>query len=215
MIETLSTQAAKPSAVSRRTRRSVWIFSVLVPLAALALVFAYLAHAVVHDAREQELHPADAIIVFGAAEYDGRPSPVFKARLDHGYDLFRKGLAPIVITTGGAAADPNYSEGGVGHDYLMRRGIPEMALIAETQASDTSESAQRVAVIMRANRMKNCIAVSDAYHVFRIRKMLEHEGLGVYVAPRADSRPKSFWQRGTAIMRESASYLVWRLGVRG
>jgi uncharacterized SAM-binding protein YcdF (DUF218 family) len=215
VIETLSTQAAKPSAVSRKTSRRVSIFSVLVPLAALALVFAYLAHSVVHDAREQELQPADAIIVFGAAEYDGRPSPVFKARLDHAYDLFRKGLAPIVITTGGAAADPNYSEGGVGHDYLMRRGIPEMALIAETQASDTSESAQRVAVIMRANRMKNCIAVSDAYHVFRIRKMLEHEGLEVYVAPRADSRPKSSWQRGTAILRESASYLVWRLGVRG
>jgi uncharacterized SAM-binding protein YcdF (DUF218 family) len=188
---------------------------VLVPLAALALVFAYLAHAVVHEAREQELQPADSIVVFGAAEYDGRPSPVFKARLDHAYDLFRRGLAPMVITTGGAAADPNYSEGGVGHDYLMRRGIPEMALIAETQGSDTSESAQRVAVIMRANRMKTCIAVSDAYHVFRIRKMLEHEGLQVYVAPRADSRPKSTWQRGTAILRESASYLVWRLGVRG
>ena len=214
MIETLSTQAANPSAVSPRTSRRVWVFPVLIPILASLCVFAYLAHAVVHDAREQELKPADAIIVFGAAEYDGRPSPVFKARLDHAYDLFRKGLAPMVITTGGAAADPNYSEGGVGHDYLMRRGIPEMALIAETQASDTSESAQRVAVIMRANRLKNCIAVSDAYHVFRIRKMLEHEGLQVYVAPRADSRPKTFWQRGTAILRESASYLVWLLGVK-
>jgi uncharacterized SAM-binding protein YcdF (DUF218 family) len=214
VIETLSTQAANPSAVFRRTSRKAWSLSVLIPLVALGLVFVFLAHAVVHDAREQQLLPADAIIVFGAAEYDGRPSPVFKARLDHAYSLFRKGLAPMVITTGGAAADPNYSEGGVGHDYLMRRGIPETALIAETQASDTSESAQRVAVIMRANRMGNCIAVSDAYHVFRIRKMLEHEGLQVYVAPRADSRPKSFWQRGSAILRESASYLVWRLGVR-
>lgn len=214
MIETLSTQAAKPSAVSSKTSQRVWIFSVLIPILALALAFAYVAHAVVHDAREQELNHADAIVVFGAAEYDGRPSPVFKARLDHAYDLFRRGLAPMVITTGGAAADPNYSEGGVGHDYLMRRGIPEMALIAETQASDTSESAQRVAVIMRANRMKNCIAVSDAYHVFRIRKMLEHEGLQVYVAPRADSKPRSAWQRGTAILRESASYLVWLLGVK-
>ena len=180
----------------------------------MALVFAYVAQAVVHDSREQQLQPAEAIVVFGAAEYDGRPSPVFKARLDHAYDLFRKGLAPIVITTGGAAADPNYSEGGVGHDYLMRRGIPEMALIAETQASDTAESAERVAVIMRANQLKTCIAVSDAYHVFRIRKLLEHEGLQVYVAPRADSRPKSLWQRGVFILRESASYLVWRIGVR-
>ena len=185
-----------------------------VPVIAVAGAFAYLANGVVHDAREQQLQPADAIVVFGAAEYDGRPSPVFKARLDHAYELFRKGLAPMVITTGGAAADPNYSEGGVGHDYLMRRGIPEMALIAETQASDTAESAQRIGVIMRANHLKQCIAVSDAYHVYRIRKMLEHEGLQVHVAPRPDSRPKSFWLRGTAILRESASYLVWRLGVR-
>ena len=140
---------------------------------------------------------------------------MFRARLDHAYDIFRQGFAPTVITTGGAAADPNYSEGGVGHDYLMRRGVPEMALIAETQASDTAESAQRVAVIMRTNRMKSCIAVSDAYHVFRIRKLLEHEGLRVYVAPRADSRPKSLWQRGVFILRESAGYAVWRIGVRG
>jgi uncharacterized SAM-binding protein YcdF (DUF218 family) len=215
VIETLSTQADNPSAASRKASPRLWISSVLVPVITLAVVFAYLAHAVVHDAREQQLKPADAIVVFGAAEYDGRPSPVFRARLDHGYDLFRKGLAPMVITTGGAAADPNYSEGGVGHDYLMHRGIPEMALIAETQASDTSESARRVGVILRANRMNTCIAVSDAYHVFRIRKMLEHEGLRVYVAPRADSKPKSAWQRGTAILRESSSYLVWRLGVRG
>jgi len=215
VIETLSTQTANPSAAARKAIPKPWIISFLVAVIVLAVVFAYLAHAVVHDAREQQLRPADAIVIFGAAEYDGRPSPVFRARLDHGYDLFRKALAPMVITTGGAAADPNYSEGGVGHDYLMRRGIPEMAIIAETQASDTSESAQRVAVIMRANRMNTCIAVSDAYHVFRIRKMLEHEGLQVFVAPRADSKPKSAWQRGTAILRESSSYLLWRLGVRG
>jgi uncharacterized SAM-binding protein YcdF (DUF218 family) len=205
--------AAKVMQASAKMNRA-WLFWTAVPLIALLVLFSFVAHEVAHDSHQQQLQPADAIIVFGAAEYDGRPSPVFKARLDHAYDLFRKGLAPTLITTGGAAADPNYSEGGVGHDYLMRRGIPEMALIAETQASDTSESAQRVAVIMRVNRMKSCIAVSDAYHVFRIRKMLEHEGLQVHVAPRADSKPKSAWQRGTAILRESASYVVWRLGVR-
>src|SRR5437763_12539394 len=71
---------------------------------------------IVHDASLQELHPADAIVVFGAAEYAGRPSPVYRARLDHAYELFRRGIAPVVITSGGAAADPNFSEGGVGHD---------------------------------------------------------------------------------------------------
>ena len=191
-----------------------WLFSSFVPLFVVAAVFGWLAHAVMHDARQEQLQQADAIVVFGAAEYDGRPSPVFRARLDHAYSLFRTGLAPVVITTGGAAADPNFSEGGVGHDYLMRRGVPESALIAETQASDTAESAARLAVIMRANGMNSCIAVSDAYHVFRIRKMLENEGLRVYVAPRPDSQPRSLYQRGIAVLRESASYLVWRLGIR-
>jgi uncharacterized SAM-binding protein YcdF (DUF218 family) len=97
----------------------------------------------------------------------------------------------------------------------MRKGVPESALIAETQASDTAESAERVAVIMRANHMNSCIAVSDAYHMFRIRKLVEHQGMQVFLAPRPDSRPKSVWQRVIAVMRESASYLLWRAGIRG
>src|SRR5215813_13481482 len=145
---------------------------------------------------------ADAIIVFGAAEYAGRPSPVYRARLDHAFDLFQKGMAPIVITTGGSAQDQDFSEGGVGRDYLARRGIPEKDLIAETQGSDTAQSAERVANIMRANGMKTCIAVSDAYHMFRIRALLEHEGVQAEVAPRPESRRKSAWQKFVAVMRE-------------
>ena len=168
---------------------------------------------IVHEAGLQQVHPSDAIVVFGAAQYAGRPSPVFRARLDHAYDLFQGGVAPVVITTGGSGADPTFSEGGVGHDYLMHRGIPESKLIAETQGSDTASSAERVAVIMRTNRMRSCVAVSDAYHVFRIRKLLEHEGVQVYVATRPDSRPKSAWQRGVAVLREAASYTAWRLHI--
>src|ERR1700687_6433733 len=163
---------------------------------------------IVHEAGLQEVHPVDAIVVFGAAEYAGRPSPVFRARLDHAYDLFQRGAAPVVITTGGSGAAPTFSEGGVGHDYLMRRGIPEPELIAETQGSDTASSAERIAVIMNANRMPSCVAVSGEYHVFRIRKLLEYEGVKVYVAPRPDSRPRSAWQRALAVLREAASYLV-------
>jgi uncharacterized SAM-binding protein YcdF (DUF218 family) len=169
---------------------------------------------VLRDARKQELRLADAIVVFGAAEYDGRPSPVFRARLDHANELFRMGLAPVIITTGGPAADPKFSEGGVGHDYLMRKGVPGAALIAETQASDTAKSAERVAAIMRENHMKSCIAVSDAYHMFRIRKMLAHRGVQVFLAPRPDSRQKTAWLRLIAVLRESTSYLVWRIGLR-
>lgn len=183
--------------------------------ALLALVFvswvAALCVAIVRAGAAQELHPADAIVVFGAAEYSGHPSPVYRARLDHAYELFQRRLAPVLITTGGSGADPSFSEGGVGHDYLMRRGIPEASLIAETQGSDTAQSAVRVAVIMRANHMQSCLAVSDAYHVFRIRKLLEHQGMTVYLAPRPDSRPHALHQRLDAVLREAFSYMFWRL----
>jgi len=191
-----------------------WVRLLVVVVVAVSLFVTVTAIEVVQTASQQELHPADAIVVFGAAEYSGRPSPVLKARLDHALDLFHRGLAPVVITTGGAASDPVFSEGGVGRDYLMKHGVPERSLIAETQGKDTSQSANRVAVIMHANGLKTCIAVSDAYHVFRIRKLLEHESVGpVYVAPRPDSRPRSIAQRVFAALRESTSYLLWRMGI--
>jgi len=198
------------AAPKRSPRRSLvlWFWT----LAALAVI-AYLAAICVGvelAASEQDTRPADAIVVFGAAEYAGRPSPVYRARLDHAFDLFQRKVASVVITTGGAAADPTYSEGGVGHDYLMGRGIPDSSLIAETQASDTAQSAERVAVIMRTNHMHSCVAVSDAYHVFRIRKLLEHQGIQVHVAPRPDSRPRSTWARMEAVLREAVSYALWK-----
>jgi uncharacterized SAM-binding protein YcdF (DUF218 family) len=200
--------------VERKSGR--WLFWTTVVAALMVLaVFSSIFVTILKDSTKQELNPADAIIVFGAAQYDGRPSPVFKARLDHANELFRQGLAPVVITTGGSAADPKFSEGGVGHDYLMRKGIPESALIAETQANDTAESAERVAAIMRKNHMHSCLAVSDAYHVFRIRMLLMHQGLRVFLAPRPDSTPKSLSSRAIALMKESASYLLWRAGLRG
>jgi uncharacterized SAM-binding protein YcdF (DUF218 family) len=158
-------------------------------------------------------HTADAIVVFGAAEYSGRPSPVLRKRLDHGYDLFQKGLAPIVITTGGFGSDPEFSEGGVGHDYLQRKGIPEVNLIAETQGSDTAQSANRVAVILRTNNMHAVIAVSDAYHIFRVKQLMQAEGFQVYGSPRPDSRPRTAWGRVEGLLRESLSYALWKLHI--
>jgi uncharacterized SAM-binding protein YcdF (DUF218 family) len=191
-----------------------WLRLLALVVVTAVSILAITALQVVHTAALEEIHPADAIVVFGAAEYSGRPSPVLRARLDHALDVFHRGVAPVVITTGGAAADPTFSEGGVGRDYLMRHGVPERSLIAETQGRDTAESAMRVGVIMRANGLHSCVAVSDAYHVFRIRKLLEHEGVApVYVAPRPDSRPRSLWQRSIAVLREASSYLVWRVGI--
>ena len=183
-------------------------------LASLAVFLAVTGAAVAREGSLQELHPADAIVVFGAAEYAGHPSPVLRARLDHAFDLFHQGIAPVVITTGGAASDPNFSEGGVGRDYLKHRGIPERNLIAETQGADTAQSAVRVAVIMRANGLHSCVAVSDAYHVYRIKRLLQHEGVGpVYVSPRPGSRPRNVVQRTYAVLREAFSYLAWKLNL--
>jgi len=194
-----------------------WLHPVpLVLLAATGAVALFLGATgsrIVTAAAESPATKADAIVIFGAAQYAGHPSPVYKARLDHGYELFEQGMAPVIITTGGAGQDPQFSEGGVGRDYLRKRGVPETALIAETQGSDTAQSAARVGNIMRVNGMRRCIAVSDAYHVFRIRALLEHEGVQVEVAPRPESRPLSLGERFEAVMREAMSYMAWKVGI--
>ena len=204
-----NSETLKPGSILMRP----WLLLLVAVLGALLLFFGITGTRIVRAAAETAAKKADVIAVFGAAEYAGRPSPVYRARLDHAYELFQQGMAPVVITTGGAAQDPEFSEGGVGRDYLLRRGVPEQALIAETQGSDTAQSAARVANIMRANGMRSCIAVSDAYHVFRIRALLEHEGVQVEVAPRPQSRPHPLWERFAAVMREAASYLVWKAGM--
>lgn len=190
-----------------------WPLLLMAVVGALLLFFGITGSRIARAAAAVPTRKADVIVIFGAAEYAGRPSPVYRARLDHGYELFQKGLAPVVITTGGSGQDPDFSEGGVGRSYLLRRGVPEQALIEETQGSDTAQSAARVANIMRANGMHRCIAVSDAYHVFRIRALLEHEGVQVELAPRPESRPHPRWERFEAVMREAASYLVWKAGM--
>jgi uncharacterized SAM-binding protein YcdF (DUF218 family) len=202
------------NATANQSPRRRWLLWLVVGAALAFILFLLITSLrIVHEAGKEELHPADAIVVFGAAEYSGRPSPVLRARLDRAYELFKLGLAPVVITTGGSGADPSFSEGGVGRDYLVHRGIPERDLIAETQGSDTAHSAERVGVILRANGLHTCLAVSDEYHVFRIKALLRHEGMQVYVAPRTGSRPKGHWQRMIAVLREAMSYLVWKLNI--
>ena len=203
------------SAPNRRFLGYKWLRLLALAVAVMLIYLASICLHILQQGSQQEIHPADAIVVFGAAEYAGRPSPVYRARLDHAFELFKRGIAPVIITTGGAGEDLHFTEGGVGHDYLMRRGIAEPNLIAETQGSDTAQSAERVGVIMRANHMHSCIAVSDEYHVFRIRKLLERQGVKVYVAPRPDSRPRSVWERGLAVLREAVSYMAWQLHIPG
>jgi uncharacterized SAM-binding protein YcdF (DUF218 family) len=191
--------------------KTLWSKGLLVVLLAAVSWVAVIYARVVHQSGKNEPHQADAIVVFGAAQYGGKPSPVYKARLDHAALLYHQGLAPMVITTGGAGADPDFTEGVVGREYLKTLGIPDSQLIAETQSPDTAESARRVATIMRANGMRSCVAVSDGYHMFRIRQMLAREKILAYGAPRPQSKPHSFWKRNVEVFHEVASYTLWVL----
>ena len=195
-----------------RPRRRRWLARLLLVAGlAYAAWFAATWARVARQEDRDETRPADAIVVFGAAEYFGKPSPVFRARLDHAYQLYQRRLAPFVIVTGGSG-DARYTEGGVGRDYLVGRGLPEDRVIAETQSGDTGRSAERVAAIMQANRMKSCVAVSDGYHIFRIKQMLAAQGVEAYGAPRPGSRAGG-WARAAATAREALSYTLWKLGV--
>src|SRR5436309_10279320 len=198
--------------MSSTRRRRIWLplFTSLlgVVLAWIGAIFWLVTRQSWHDESRQ----ADAIVVFGAAEYAGHPSPIYRARLDHAYTLFRSGFAPLIITSGGAADDPNFTEGGVGRDYLVSRGVPDGAVIAETQSADTSESAARIANIFRTNHLHTCVAVSDGYHMFRVKQMLQREGVTAYASPRPDSRLTSHWQRSKVKLREVISYTAWKLG---
>jgi uncharacterized SAM-binding protein YcdF (DUF218 family) len=166
-----------------------------------------------HYASMDEARPADAIAIFGAAEYDGRPSPVLRARLEQGLLLYRKGLAPLIVTLGGSG-DPKHSEGGVGHDFLVAQGVPESRIIAETQSRTTDESARRLAAIAEANHIHSILVVSDGTHLFRIHQLCESYGLTVYTSPRAVGRPIGRRRRAQRLAHEIASYTGWKLGLR-
>lgn len=208
------TSLAKSSPETRSHRRRRWLIPLLCVAAALAIVIGVTAAAVARQGGHDEAQRAGAIVVFGAAEYAGRPSPVYRARLDHGYDLFEQGLAQFVITTGGAGADPTYNEGGVGRDYLARRGIPDRCLIAETQGDDTAESAERVSAILRTNHLHTVVAVSDAYHIYRIKKLLARQGVVAFGSPRPGSVPRTPAAKLVTAVREAVSYCVWRVSKR-
>jgi len=180
-------------------------------LAAYACYFAWTCARIVAQAGRDEAQAADAIVVFGAAEYFGKPSPVYRARLDHAFDLYERKLAPVVITTGGSGGERQFTEGSVGRDYLEERGIGDRHLIAETQSDNSAESAERIATIMDANNMRSCIAVSDPYHVFRIKQLLQAQGRVVYASPRKPELPPAILARTLNVAREALSYTLWRV----
>jgi uncharacterized SAM-binding protein YcdF (DUF218 family) len=193
-------------------KRLQWIL-----LAAGALALCLRLWLVARDIQIQsnvdEASPADIILVLGAAEYRGRPSPVFKARLDHALTLYKRGLAPRLLTTGGAGGDPQYTEGGVGRAYLVSNGVPSEAIVVEPEASSTAHSTTAAAEIMRRMGLGTCILVSDGYHIFRAKRMLRDLGIRVYGSPRP-SPPGKDSGRWWLYLRQSVGYVLWESGLR-
>ena len=161
-------------------------------------------------AEQDQAAPADAIGVLGAAEYDGRPSPVYRARLDHALELYHRGIAPLIITLGGPGGD-QFTEGSVGQDYLISKGVPEQAIIAETESRNTEESARRIAVIARVNGLHRLVVVSDDTHMFRIHAICAAEGLDVLTSPRPRPAVDDRTLEAERIAHEILSYTFWRL----
>ncbi|MCU1338738.1 MAG: hypothetical protein JWO19_4319 [Bryobacterales bacterium] len=168
------------------------------------------------QSRVDEARPADVIVVLGAAEYRGRPSPVLEARLNHALFLYLRNLAPRILTTGGAGGDPTFTEGGVAQAYLSRHGVPSEAILVESEGESTVHSIAAAAEIMRRMNLRSCIVVSDGYHIYRVKKMLENQGLMVYGSPRPEDRvplePVS-WRQEWVYVRQAVAYGLWRVGI--
>jgi uncharacterized SAM-binding protein YcdF (DUF218 family) len=200
-----------------RPKRRNWILraALFMLLAAAVAIFGWCRWVyaeIEHYATDDHAAPSDAIGVFGAAEYDGRPSPVYRARLDHARSLYNRGIAPLIITLGGDGGD-EYTEGAVGREYLMGMGIPEDAIIAETQSRNTEESARRIAVIAQANGLRRLVIVSDGTHLFRIHEICAAEGLNVLTSPRPHLAVEGGSKDFERIEHEILSYTAWRLSL--
>ena len=181
-------------------------------LGAAGLQIATVAHEIRRQSTVDEVQPADVIVVLGAAEYRGRPSPVLEARLNHALFLYLQNLAPRILTTGGRGGDPTFTEGEVAHAYLSRHGVPSEAILVESEGETTVQSIAAAAEIMRQMNLKSCIVVSDGYHIYRVKRMLESSGMMVYGSPRP-SVPPGGWQEQWQYYRQAVGYLLWRVGI--
>jgi uncharacterized SAM-binding protein YcdF (DUF218 family) len=185
---------------------------VVLAISVIIIYIAYISIRIEQQSTRDEAQPADVIIVLGAAEYRGRPSPVLRARLDHALLLYRRGLAPRILTTGGAGGDPIFTEGGVGRSYLVGKGVPSESIVVELEGESTVHSVAAAGEIVRRMGLQSAIVVSDGYHIYRVKKMLQANGLTVYGSPRPDSQGHGLYERWLYV-KQAIGYVLWSLGV--
>jgi uncharacterized SAM-binding protein YcdF (DUF218 family) len=191
-----------------------WIFLVLLAsVAGAVLVEVYLYKAIRRQATVDEARLSGAVVVFGAAEYNGRPSPVYKARLDHTFYLEEHGYAPLVITTGGNGGDRHFTEGGVGRDFLIQQGVAEHKIVAEIHSETTFQTVKAVTQILHSRGISTCVAVSDGFHLYRIKRLFSSYGITAYTSPVPESPIESQpFARALYSLRELLIINLWHMG---
>ena len=205
-----ATQGSAPVVRQRRPRRRRWlVLGVLGLVGLLALYYLFNLFAVWRSARNDEARPADAIVVLGAAQYDGRPSPVLAARLDHALALWQDGLAPRIVVTGGQLEGDRFTEATAAAEYLIARGVPDSAILREVQGTSTWESLAATARILHNRGLERVLVVSDPYHSLRARETAREVGLDAYSSPTLTS-PVHGWSEWKRMFREAAGVSLAR-----
>jgi uncharacterized SAM-binding protein YcdF (DUF218 family) len=171
-------RAAKAKQAVRIARRMLTIGVVMVFCLWLVSAVAVL----VWSSRD-EARPAQAIVVLGAAQYAGKPSPVLRARLDHAVDLWNRHLASLLILTGGTGSGDTTSEAAVGKNYAKKHGVPDSAILVENEGRTTSESMRAVAGMLEVRGLQSALLVSDPFHMLRLRILARRFGFTPYTSP--------------------------------
>jgi uncharacterized SAM-binding protein YcdF (DUF218 family) len=166
-----------------RSRRPLVVRITISTVVLIVLLWLMSFIAVLAWERNDQARPAGAIVVLGAAQYVGRPSPVLRARLDHAIELWRRDLAPIMIVTGGTGTGDTTSEAAVSQRYAMRRGVPIAQILLETEGRTTSQSMEGVAALMTGRGRRDVLLVSDPFHMLRLTIVARRHGLVPYSSP--------------------------------
>jgi uncharacterized SAM-binding protein YcdF (DUF218 family) len=172
----------KRSAKAKRALTIVRRILTVVVVTTFALWLISAAAVMVWSSRD-EARPANAIVVLGAAQYAGRPSPVLRARLDHALDLWHKHLGQLLILTGGTGERDTTSEAAVGRTYAIKHGVPDTVILMETEGRTTSESMRAVAGMLEARGLQTALLVSDPFHMLRLRILARRFGFIPYTSP--------------------------------
>ena len=194
-------------------RRRRWSRVLIVVSALVLLAVGYYAVTVyqVHSTgRSDQARPVDAIVVMGAAQYDGRPSPQLAARLDHAADLWQLGLAPVMVVTGGNQPGDRFTEAEASANYLIDRGVPADAILQEAAGHSSYASLEGVADLLHERGLFRVLVVSDPFHSLRSRLIAQELGLVAYVSPTRTS-PVRGRTAMTKELQEAAGIAVGRL----